>query len=167
MPAPKSYKAPFRALLILAVIVSAYYLYSIYFFATTNRGSGNLVRSLALRFFITLVVLSIECFLYWKFSRQLFIKWWVWVHAVLLYLALTASPLLFSIGVYLISVQHPEEEYVNFIRQLGKFRTFFYWSCLFVGHIFFIATIAKALSTKNTTGISEHESPDILDEFAS
>jgi hypothetical protein len=72
---------------------------------------------------------------------------------------------LFTIGIYLIRIQYAEEGYVNFVKQLANFRRIFYRACLFAGHIFFIATIVKALSFKNTAGNPENESSDILDEF--
>lgn len=167
MSGRKSFRAPFWALLLLTVLIAIYYFLTIYFYTNNKYIPKDLIQSFLWQFSIIVLALCIECFVYWKLQKQIIIKWWAWSHVILVYFALTLSPILFMISIPLIKLYSAQADNRNFIRQLATFRMIFFWSCLIIAHVFFIATLIKSYSSKIVTDNPANESSDLLDEFAS
>ena len=104
MPGRKNFRDPFWALSLLAVLIAIYYFLIIYSYSNNRYIPKDLIRSLSWQYSIIVVVLCIECFLYWKIRKRIIIKWWAWWHVILVYFALALSPILFMISIPLIKL---------------------------------------------------------------
>lgn len=166
MPHRKQFQQPFWALVILTIIITIYSVYSFSYLNTNGRVPTNHLKELGWRFTTTVIVLIIECVIYYKISTRNLIPWLAWCHIILLYFALIGAPVVIAVGINLASANYSQEEYVDFIISLSRIRTILYWGCLLAAHIFFIAAIIKALTSANTSSNPPNEPADLLDEFA-
>jgi hypothetical protein len=76
MHGKKSFKGLFWALVILTMLVTVYYIYSIYILLSNDRVPGSFIQTLIWQFSITVLLLCVECFNYWKFHKQILVRWW-------------------------------------------------------------------------------------------
>ncbi|MFD2919596.1 hypothetical protein ACFS6H_07765 [Terrimonas rubra] len=108
------------------------------------------------------IILLAEVIVYIKIRRLIYRKLWVWIHVLLINIALFIIPM--SAG-FLGTLVYDESENVRTTALwLFKNLIYFIFAFLILGHLFFALTLFKSFQLKKSAGKND-EAPGLLDEF--
>ena len=133
-----------------------------------SRISGTLSmasvsQSLLIRGALTVVILLAEAVIYRILQHKLDRPQWVWTHVAMLYFIIIVIPILIiCFNVYVVEAI-PATDAFEWARKANLIRNILFWSALAVGHFFFVLTIVRGFSKKESQEINE--STDLFDEF--
>jgi hypothetical protein len=123
----------------------------------------GVIQSLVVRAILTLVVLLAEAIIYRILGDRLDRPKWVWTHIGSLYFIIILIPILIIIFNVFVVDRIGTGDVFEWARRANLIRNILFWSALAIGHFFFVLTIVRGFSKKDSREINE--STDLFDEF--
>ena len=100
----------------------------------------------------------VEAIIYWVIRRRVFERKWVWAHLILTACAMGLIDLL-AIVLFVFASQMVSAQPIR------RFQFYSFWSCLVIGHVFFIVAFVRSFSG-NSAQLPPDDN-DLLSEIAS
>lgn len=94
----------------------------------------------------------IEAIVYWLIRKRITERRWVWTHVIFLFFALVMLRLLMTVTLIVGSYTGNA---ATVIQLTNKLDTYLFWSCVIIGHIFFVVALVKNLSAKKNLPADE------------
>jgi hypothetical protein len=155
---PKPWNTPFGMMLGITVFTCIMNLIAFKFIGRLTTITGNILFGLIL--WPSLVV--VETFIYWLMRRRVRERRWVWTHLLFSLFAFVLVKILYLLVPYTLTFDGMDRGY-NKLKLINQIQLYCFWSCIIIGHVFFIIAIVQSLSKNNAP--LPGESDDFLSEL--
>ena len=105
------------------------------------------------------LILLGEAIIYWVIRKRIRERKWVWAHLLFSLFAFVLLFILRFLIFVLVDAYNPDLGHTS-IRYLNNMEFYGFWSCLVIGHIFFIVAIVRNYSNKSS--LEPDNNADIL-----